>query len=113
MRHQVVAIALVAMLAGACANDDSSGSTLTDQCKTDVSSITSPTAGVVTLNGSFYSTESVIIRDGGTQVVSGTPASDRSSFSFVDVPSGTHSWHIIISCDQGQDDLGGFNFVVK
>jgi hypothetical protein len=112
MRHQVMAIALVAVLGGACANDNFGGSSVTDQCKTDVTSITSPAAGVATLKGNFYASESVIIRDGNTQIASGTPASDRTSFSLSGLPSGTHSWSIIISCNQGQDNLGLSTFVV-
>jgi hypothetical protein len=115
MRLASIALVLVALLAAGCEDliDATNGSGVTDQCKTDVTRITSPAVGAVTLAGQFYSSESVIIRDGTTQIASGTPASDRTAFTFTGVPSGTHSWHVIISCDKGQDDLGALQFVVQ
>ena len=40
------------------------------------------------------------------------PDSDRNAFSFSGIPSGTHTYHIIISCSSGRDDLGSFTFDV-
>ncbi|HEY4320416.1 MAG TPA: hypothetical protein VGM77_04480 [Gemmatimonadales bacterium] len=115
MRLASAALVLAALFAAGCANDDifDGSSTLTDKCKTDVTGVSSPTTGAITLAGQFYASESVIIRDGTTQIASGTPATDRTAFTFTSVPSGTHSWEILISCDAGQDDLGMTTFVVK
>ncbi len=82
-------------------------------CQTAVDDISSPAAGVATLHGSFFSDETVIIQESdGTEISHGTPDTDRNAFSFGGIPSGTHSYHIIISCNSGRDDLGSFTFNV-
>lgn len=79
-----------------------------------MTSITSPSAGFAMLHGNFYSDESVIIQEtDGTVIAQGTPDSDRSTFTLGGVPSGTHNYQIVISCDDGRDNLGSFSFTVQ
>lgn len=77
------------------------------QCRSTVDSYTSPATGVLTLQGHFYANESILIRNvqGNALVASGTPASDRTSFTFTNIPSGTHGYDIIASCDAGQETV--------
>jgi hypothetical protein len=83
-------------------------------CSTTVDSITSPGAGFAMLHGSFYSDETVIIQEtDGTVISQGTPDSNRSTFTLSGVPSGTHRYQIVVSCDSGRDNLGSFDFVVQ
>jgi hypothetical protein len=82
-------------------------------CNTDVTSVDSPAAGYATLHGSFFSNETVIIQEtDGTVISQGTPDSDRNAFTLGGVPSGTHTYEIVISCDAGRDNLGSFTFNV-
>lgn len=85
------------------------------ECFSDVSGYTSPAAGVLTLQGHFYTTESILVRDAAThvQVAGGTPATDRTSFSFINVPSGTHSYEVIASCNSGQNTVFSQTFVIQ
>ncbi len=113
MRSSVAALSITAfaLLAGACHTDSETG--VQHMCKTDVSSITSPAPGVITLMGKFYADESVIVTAGGVQVGSGTPASDRTAFSFINVPSGSQTLEVIASCQGGQDHIASETVVVK
>ena len=96
-----------------CGEDEEDGPS-NDNCRTAVTSITSPSAGLAMLHGSFYSDESVIIQEtDGTVIAQGTPDSDRSTFTLSGVPSGTHSYQIVISCDAGRDNLGSFSFTIQ
>ncbi len=82
-------------------------------CATVVDSGTSPAAGALTLHGSFFSTESVIVQEtDGTVVALGTPDSDRNAFTLSGIPSGQHVYKVVISCDPGREDLGNFTFDV-
>ena len=85
------------------------------ECFSDVSGYTSPAPGVLTLQGHFYTTESILVRDAGThaQVAGGTPASDRTSFSFTGVPSGSHTYEIVASCNSGQNTVLTQTFIVQ
>lgn len=73
-----------------------------EDCLTTYEGYTSPGPGVVTFTGKFYDSESVLLRDAGTHtlIASGTPATDRSSFTFTGIPSGTHDYEVVISCSQ-------------
>jgi hypothetical protein len=98
---------VTALIAGGtlgCAGDRSSA-----KCMSTVTGVSSPATGALTLRGNFYSNESIIVRDEqtNTQVASGTPASDRTSFTFTGITSGFHTFEIIASCDAGQVDIGG------
>lgn len=83
-------------------------------CNTDVDAgVTSPAPGNATLHGQFYSDETVIIQEtDGTVISSGTPNSDRDAFTLSGVPSGTHTYEIVISCDGGRENLGSFTFTI-
>ncbi|HEY4320923.1 MAG TPA: hypothetical protein VGM77_07025 [Gemmatimonadales bacterium] len=72
-----------------------------EDCLTTYEGYTSPAVGVVTFTGKFYDNESVLLRDASTHalVASGTPATDRSSFTFTGIPSGTHDYEVVISCE--------------
>jgi hypothetical protein len=76
-------------------------------CKTDFTSYTSPAPGTVTFTGNFYSNESVILMDqGGTMTfATGTPATNRTSFTLTGIPSGTQRFKFRISCADGQIDI--------
>jgi hypothetical protein len=93
-------------------NDEADGPSA--NCSTTVDNVTSPSSGFAMLHGSFYSNETVIIQESdGTEIAHGTPDSDRSTFTLSGVPSGTHRYRIIVSCDAGQEDLGTYDFVVQ
>jgi hypothetical protein len=76
-------------------------------CKTDFTSYTSPAPGTVTFTGNFYSNESVILMDGdGTMTfATGTPATDRTSFTLTGLPSGTQRYKFRVSCAAGEADI--------
>jgi hypothetical protein len=104
----MIAIALIIPFAIACGGS-LNGS---DNCNTEVTGIGSTGVGEALLRGHFYSNESVIIQNGSTQIAVYTPDASAQQIIVPNVPSGTHSWHIIISCDAGRDDLGALTFVV-
>src|ERR1019366_10706135 len=108
----IVATMLVSATVSGCADDLAQRAT---ECFSDVSGYASPAPGVLTLQGHFYSTESILVRDAAThtQVAGGTPASDRTSFSFTGVPSGSHSYEVIASCNSGQNTVLTQIFVVQ
>jgi hypothetical protein len=108
----IVAIMLVSATVSGCSEDLAQRAT---ECFSDVSGYTSPAPGVLTLQGHFYNTESILVRDFTThaQVAGGTPASDRTSFTFTGVPSGSHSYEVIVSCNSGQNTLLTETFVVQ
>ena len=116
--HSKFAIGLTAAVVAvlgvwSCGGDDTS---INDRvCISTVDDHTSPAPGVLTLKGSFYSNESILVRDvqTGTVVASGTPATNRDAFTFINVPSGTHSYQIIVSCSKGQDTLDTAVYVVQ
>jgi hypothetical protein len=85
------------------------------KCFTILSDVTSPGPGVVTLTGHFFDSESVLIRDASTNnlLASGTPSTDRSTFTFTGIPSGSQSLDIVVSCDGGQQDMGTRVLTVK
>jgi len=117
MRSTIFKLSILALLGTVfivgCGDDEEDGPS-NDNCRTAVTSITSPSVGFAMLHGSFYSDESVIIQEtDGTVIAQGTPDSDRSTFTLSGVPSGTHNYQIVISCDAGRDNLGGFSFTVQ
>jgi hypothetical protein len=73
-----------------------------EDCFTSITGYTSPATGVLTFQGHFFDNESILVRDAETnaQVASGTPATDRSSFTFTGIPSGMHSYDVYVSCEQ-------------
>ncbi|HEY4320382.1 MAG TPA: hypothetical protein VGM77_04305 [Gemmatimonadales bacterium] len=109
-------LAASAILLSACSgsSDDENSDR---NCETTVSSkATSPAAGALTLQGDFLPDETVILRyisNGETRSALGTPDSERSTFTLTGLPSGKVSYHIIISCNGGQDDLGSFDYTVQ
>lgn len=108
-RHQIVTLSMIAALGTACAIlAGCSSDRMAARCSSEVTGATSPATGVLTLTGHFYQNESIIVRDErtSTQVASGTPASDRTSFTFTNIPSGIHTFEIIASCSDGQQDVG-------
>ena len=65
------------------------------------------------MHGEFFDNETVIIQEtDGTVISQGTPDTNRNAFTLGDVPSGHHHYEIVISCDAGRDNLGGFDFDV-
>ncbi len=114
LRHLALATTAVLTLHACSAKDPEADPGTT--CDTEVTSTSSPTTGVLTMNGSFFSNETVILRyQDGTESRSalGTPATDRSSFSLSGIVSGTREFKLVISCDAGQDDRGFFTYTVK
>jgi hypothetical protein len=85
------------------------------KCRSTLSTFTSPAPGVVTLTGHFYSDESIEILDldASTVVAEGTPATDRTSFTFTGVPSGVRYYLIKVSCSAGQENLDEGDFTVS
>lgn len=97
-----------------CDSDSDNGDGPSADCRTSVDNVTSPGAGFAMLHGSFYSDESVIIQEtDGTVIAQGTPDSDRSTFTLGGVPSGTHRYEVIISCDAGRNDIGSYQFLIE
>jgi hypothetical protein len=112
--RSIVRTATLVMFLGVATTLGCGGDTPEDMganCQTEVDSITYPSAGFATLHGSFFSSESVIIQEtDGTLISDGTPDSDRNAFTLGNIPSGMHTYEIVISCDAGRDNLGGFTF---
>ncbi|HEV7704212.1 MAG TPA: hypothetical protein VGO46_07950 [Gemmatimonadaceae bacterium] len=97
-----------------CGEDSENGDGPSANCNTEVTSITSPSAGYATMHGSFFGDESVIIQEtDGTVISEGTPSDHRDAFTLSGVPSGHHRYEIVISCDAGRDNLGGFDFDIQ
>ncbi|MBA2685103.1 MAG: hypothetical protein H0U66_11495 [Gemmatimonadaceae bacterium] len=46
----------------------------------------------------------------GTLVSQGRPDSNRNAFTLDGIPSGTHTYEIVVSCADGQESLGNFTF---
>jgi hypothetical protein len=103
------------MLATAC--PDVTDDTMNAKCKTQITGSTSPAPGVLTLNGQFYSDETVLlqtVQSGQTVTVgSGTPASNRTAFTLINMPSGNRVYNLVISCAGGQDDRGSVTYLVQ
>lgn len=58
--------------------------------------------------------ETVIIQEtDGTVIAQGTPDTNRNAFTLAGVPSGDHHYEIVISCDAGPENLGGFDFNIQ
>ena len=109
----VAAVLGAAVLVSACGSDEENNA---DICKTEVTAASSPVTGALTLSGMFYSDETVILSylDGGiTKQVSGTPATDRTSFTLTGLPSGDKSFTVIVSCDAGRENNGSRTYTVK
>ena len=108
----VMAAALITAAISGCSDDLAQRAT---ECFSDVTGYTSPAAGVLTLQGHFYTTESILVRDAAThvQVAGGTPATDRTSFTFTSMPSGSHYYEIIASCNSGQNAVLTQTFVIQ
>jgi hypothetical protein len=117
MRASLLKLSMLAVLGSVVAlgcNNDEEADGPSVNCSTSVESISSPGPGFAMLHGNFYSNETVIIQESdGTQIAHGTPDSDRSTFTLDGIPSGTHNYHIVVSCDAGQEDLGSFSFDVQ
>lgn len=87
-----------------------------DICQTRVTSTSSPAPGALTLTGQFFADESVILQyaDGNqTRSATGTPATDRTSFTLTGLPSGEKTYTLIISCAAGQENNGSHSYTVK
>jgi hypothetical protein len=100
-----------AAMVAACAGGN--GPNGAELCKTQITGYSSPAPGVLTLKGQFFADESVILQTGATYPITpvqvfgtATPASDRTALSFTNMPSGIHSYNIIISCASGREDRG-------
>lgn len=109
----LVALLLVGAAVGGC--EDSLAEKASSTCFSDLTGTTSPTTGALTLQGHFFSNESILVRDASTNalVASGTPSTDRDVFTFTGLPSGSHSYTIIASCSAGQETLGTEVVTVK
>ena len=105
-----LAIICIATTVVACGK----GTTDNSQCLSWIKDYSSPAPGYLTLTGGFYSNESILIRDsGGNLLASGTPATDRSSFTFSGLPSGARQLTIIASCDAGQRQIDQGAYTIK
>lgn len=105
--------ACTAMTIVACSSNSGESQ---DICQTTVTSTSSPTTGALTLTGQFYANETVILQysDGNqTRSATGTPATDRSSFTLTGLPSGDKTYTLIISCAGGQENNGSHLYSVK
>lgn len=86
-------------------------------CRSSLTSYSSPATGVLTLTGSFYSDETVYLtdttQDRQDKQATVTPPSDRNSVTFASLPSGTLSYNVTFSCSEGQEDTGDHTYVIK
>ena len=116
MRARLLKLSMLALLGAVvlgCGDDSENPNGPSADCSTSVDNVTSPGAGFAMLHGSFYDNESVIIQEtDGTVIAQGTPDSNRSTFTLGGVPSGTHRYEIVISCDAGRNDLGTYQFLI-
>jgi hypothetical protein len=107
-------IGIVAALAS-CKEANSMGSTVS--CLSQIDSAASPVAGALTFYGHFYANESLLLQttqnSQSVTVASGTPATDRTSFTLTGLPSGTTNFFIVFSCRGGQDNRGFHSYFVK
>ena len=112
LRHATQIAVLCAIVGLGCSGDSEKPTVSCDTSVDDL--ITSPAPGVATLHGEFFSNETVIVQEtDGTVIASGTPDSNRNAFSFTGIPSGTHRYEIVISCDAGREEIGGFTFDIQ
>jgi hypothetical protein len=103
--RSLMVLPLIIVVGAQAACDPSKVST--DTCKTDITDFSSPAPGQLRMTGHFYADESVIISSNSLpQAVSGTPTSERTTFTLGGLPSGEQTLHIRISCNGGQEDLG-------
>lgn len=98
------ALAAMAATATACKKDsDDSGD---DVCSSEIDEdYESPSTGTVTLHGSFPQGESVTLQyeDDSHTIRMFHPSSyspDRKSATFTGMPSGTHGFDVIATCDE-------------
>lgn len=121
VRRSVATVYACACVAGAlfaCKNPTAAEAAT---CRSSLSRFTSPAPGVVTLTGQFYKTESILIyqfddntsSSASTLVASGTPATDRTTFTFTGLQSGVHYLLIKASCNNGQENLDEGDFTVS
>ena len=111
--HQVAAgmIVLAAMTA-ACGGSNPSSQA---NCQTYSNGHSSPAPGTLTLSGMFYSNESVLLQytvNGQNKQMPLTPATDRTQVTFTGLPSGSLEYDLVISCSDGQLDLGSRVYVI-
>ncbi len=112
VRTATIGMFLALAMTLGCGSDNTEDPTA--NCQTDVTSITYPTSGFATLHGSFFSDETVIIQEtDGTVVSQGTPDSNRNAFTLGGIPSGTHTYEIVVSCADGRLNLGSFTFTAS
>jgi hypothetical protein len=117
MRATLIKLSMLGVLGAVfvlgCGEDSENGDGPAN-CDTSVDSVTSPSPGFATMHGSFFGDESVIIQEtDGTVISQGTPSDHRDAFTLSGVPSGHHRYEIVVSCDGGRDNLGGFNFDIQ
>jgi hypothetical protein len=110
----LVGIGVAAALAG-CKDPGPMNSSAT--CLSQIDSAASPVAGALTFYGHFYADESLLLQttqnSQAVTVASGTPATDRTSFTLTGLPSGTTNFFIVFSCKDGQDQRGQHSYFVK
>lgn len=84
-------------------------------CNTAVTSAASPAPGALTLTGTFYPNETVLLNytaGGQQQQASGTPATARTQLTLTGLPSGSVVYFLTISCSNGQDERGNRTYFV-
>jgi hypothetical protein len=99
---------VVLVSAISCSTDEEDTALTSSNCETHYTNYSSPAAGVLTLTGNFFASETVLIQThaaAGSRmtVANGTPATDRTSFTFTNMPSGTHEYFLVVSCEAGID----------
>ena len=112
-----VLIGAASVLTTACPEGQQDTPSGNVDCKTKTDLVTtSPGPGLLRFTGQFYADETVMLQTvtNGVRntVASGTPATDRTSFTFSGLPSGDRFYYLVISCAAGQDDRGQTNYTV-
>jgi hypothetical protein len=115
VRHPIVRFGIIGSMVLMAAGAIACSGTPDRECFSSLSSITSPAPNTITLHGSFYSNESLIVSlvNSPQHVASGTPASDRDTFTLTGIPSGYAVYSVTASCDQGQQSLGSAGVTVQ
>lgn len=123
LTRSAFALACVGALAlAACSSN--SGEPTNHTCQTSFdyesaggASVQSPSTGVLTFDGSFFSNESVLLgytdNDGAHHQSVLTPPSNSGALTFTGLPSGTRTFTVTVSCDAGQEQYNNGNFTVK
>ncbi|HEY4319643.1 MAG TPA: hypothetical protein VGM77_00585 [Gemmatimonadales bacterium] len=114
----VAGVSLGSLVLGACGSDSSSSDDPDKHCQSRWDeTASSPSSNFLTLNGSFVPNETITLQWTGdnnqAQALTGDVSSSRSVLTYANVPSGTRTYTVSVSCTDGVDDYPYVSFTVK